>query len=67
MAYGLAREITQITKQLTTCKSQLSGWKKRFSSFLLEKQSCVLNIPGLSGDLWVQGPSCYAPNTVSGE
>lgn len=23
----------------------------------------MLNLPGFPGDLWVQGPSCWAPNT----
>lgn len=29
-----------------------------FSSFPLERQSYVFNIPGFSGDLWAQGLSC---------
>lgn len=32
-----------------------------FSSFPLERQSYVFNIPGFSGDLWAQGPLCCAP------
>jgi hypothetical protein len=33
---------------------QLSGGRKGFSSFPLERKSCSLSIPGFSGDLWAE-------------
>ena len=38
-----------------------------FSPFPLERQSCVLNVPGFSGDLWAQDLSAMAPNNAHGE
>lgn len=49
---------------LDQSSSQLSVWKNRISFFTLERQPCVLNIPGFFVDLWVQGPSCYTPSTI---
>lgn len=52
-----------ITKLLITSNPQLSVWNNWFYIFLIGKATLHLNLPGFSGDLWVQGPSFCAPNT----